>query len=183
VPSDVTLLVVPAALPELADVIATARCPLVVVPEPDHDAPDGTGERVVLLVGPAPGRPTVEAAFRAAARRGARLLAVRVCHQPSVELGGWLPPTRLAQWDAVAEQLRRELDSALPRCRMDFPRLAVTAMVVDDDPLQFLEALSHRAALIVLGHPTNGRARSTDFSTSVLARHARCPVMVVPVGA
>jgi hypothetical protein len=124
----VTLLVVPATLPDLADAIATARCPLVVVPESDHGAPAGTGEPVVLVVGPAFGLPMVEAAFQAAARRGARLLAVRVRHQPSVELGGWLSPTRLAKWDSAAEQLRRELDSALSRCRTDFPCLAVTPM-------------------------------------------------------
>jgi DNA-binding NarL/FixJ family response regulator len=171
--------VIPAARPDLAEVLATAERPLVVA-HPEHRAPEHAPGPVVLAAGPASGRAVLDAAFRAAADLDARLLAVRVRHDPTVELGAWLSPDRLAQWDAVTERDRRDLDSVLAQWRAAFPRVKVSVMVVDDDPVQFLEALSHRAALLVLGHPVGDPTRLPEVVTEALACRAHCPVMVVP---
>ena len=110
--------------------------------------------RIVLAVAPGTRPEVVDAAFERAAERGVPLLAVRAWHEPALPLGGWLAPAQLERWDAAHRKARRDLDRALEGARADHPEVEVTAIVVDDDPVPFLAALSTRAATHHEHHPT-----------------------------
>jgi hypothetical protein len=134
--------------------------------------------RIALAVIPGTAAEAVDTAFGLAAEQGVPLLAVRAWHDPDLPLGGWLPPEDTARWDAIHRASRHELDRALAQARAAHPSVAVTTVVVDDDPVPFLAALSTRARLLVLG-----RSRCTGQQASpvdALIREAACPVLVVP---
>ena len=138
---------------------------------------NGATGRVVLAVSPDTPADAVEVAFNHAAQQGLPLLAVRLWHDPDLSLGGWLRPNRIARWDAAHSDARRELDSALARARVAHPEVEVATVVVDDDPVPFLAALSTRAELLVLGRPSRlGQASPVD----ALIHQAACPILVVP---
>jgi hypothetical protein len=134
--------------------------------------------RIALAVIPGTSAEAVDTAFGLAAEQGVALLAVRAWHDPDLPLGGWLPPERTARWDAAHRTVRHELDRALAQARAAHPSVEVTTVVVDDDPVAFLTALSSRARLLVLGR---SRCRGQKSSrVDALIREAACPVLVVP---
>ena len=136
--------------------------------------------RIVLAVAPDTGAEVIETAFTAAAERGVPLLAVRIWHDPDLPVGGWLRPERTTAWDAAHHQARRQLDAALDRGRAAHPDVEVATVVVDDDLVPFLGALSLRAELLVVGRSRRpGREASP---VDALVRQAACPVLVVPPG-
>jgi nucleotide-binding universal stress UspA family protein len=134
--------------------------------------------RIVLAVAPGTAERAVDTAFALAAERGSALLAIRTWHDPDLPLGGWLQPDRTARWDAAHAKARCELDSALERARAAQPSVHVTPIVVDDDLVPFLSALSTRADLLVVGRSTQPEHRASPVDT--LVRQAACPVLVVP---
>jgi nucleotide-binding universal stress UspA family protein len=134
--------------------------------------------RIVLAVAPGPAERAVDTAFALAAERGSDLLAVRTWHDPDLPLGGWLQPDRTAHWDAAHANARCELDHALERARVAHPAVHVTPLVVDDDLVPFLTALSTRADLLVVGRSMQLGRRASPVDT--LVRQAACPVLVVP---
>lgn len=138
----------------------------------------GAAGHVVLAVSPDTPVEAVDVAFAHAAGRGLPLLAVRTWHDPDLPLGGWLPPERLARWDAAHATVRHELDRAVQRARAAHPAVAVTTVVVDDEPVSFLAALSVGAELLVLGRPRCPARHASPVDA--LVRRAACPVLVVP---
>ena len=134
--------------------------------------------RIVLAVAPDTAARAVDTAFELAAARGAPLLAVHVWHDPDMPLGGWLQPERTARWDVAHAKARRELDRALDRARATHPDVPVSTVVVDDDLVPFLAALSTRAELLVVGRSTRLGHRASPVDA--LVRQATCPVLVVP---
>jgi nucleotide-binding universal stress UspA family protein len=134
--------------------------------------------RIVLAVAPDTAARAVDTAFELAAARGAPLLAVHVWHDPDLPLGGWFDPGSTACWDAACARARGELDRALERAKAAHPAVHVTTVVADDDPVQFLTALSIRADLLVVGRST--RPGHRDSPIDALVRQATCPVLVVP---
>ncbi|NMH99304.1 universal stress protein [Pseudonocardia acidicola] len=169
--------VVPGDVPDLRRLVAHAYCPVAVLPPVARDD-DGP-----VVVGVAPWTPeaVVELAFRAADARGAPLSAVRAWTERGIDLGRILPG-RLARWDATQNRVRRELEIALSASATAHPEVAVTPIVVNDRPAQFLLALSRRARLLVLGRSLRGPLFSGIAGSPVegLARRARCPVLLVP---
>jgi nucleotide-binding universal stress UspA family protein len=139
-----------------------------------------TGTREGIVVAAAPGTATdaVDTAFGLAAERGVPVVAVRAWHDPDVPLGGWLRPHGTATWDALHRKASEELDHAVEHAKTAHPEVEVRTIVVDDDPVAFLVALSTRAELLVLGRP---RRRGQQVSpVDELVRQAACPVLVVP---
>jgi hypothetical protein len=134
--------------------------------------------RIVLAVAPGPAERAVDTAFALAAERGSDLLAVRTWHDPDLPLGGWLEPDRTTHWDAAHAKARCELDHALERARVAHPAVHVTPLVVDDDLVPFLSALTTRADLLVVGPSMQPGRRASPVDT--LVRQAACPVLVVP---
>jgi nucleotide-binding universal stress UspA family protein len=134
--------------------------------------------RIVLAVAPDTGPEVVDAAFTAATERGVPLLAVRIRHDPDLPVGGWLRYDRVTLWDAAQRQARRELDAALDHARAAHPEVDVATVVVDDDLVPFLAALSLRAELLVVGRSRRpGRQASP---VDVVLRQAACSVLVIP---
>jgi nucleotide-binding universal stress UspA family protein len=139
---------------------------------------NGVRDRVVVAVAPGTSTDAVGTAFELAAERGISVLAVRAWHDPDVPLGGWLRPHGTAQWDALHQKAREELDRAVEHAKAAHPAVEVEMVVVDDDPVPFLAALSARAELLVLGRPRHpGQLVSP---VDALIRQAVCPVLIVP---
>lgn len=133
---------------------------------------------VLLAVAPGTAERAVDTAFELAAERGLTLIAVRTWHDPDLPLGGWFHPDRTARWDAAHAKARHELDRALERARTAHPAVRVTPVVVADDLVPFLSALSTRAELLVVGRSTRPGHRASPVDA--LVRQAACPVLVVP---
>ena len=150
-------------------VAAHAHCPVLAVPPPAPHPADAPPEIVVGVGGRHPEDDLLEWAFREAALRGARLVAV---HAVGGEFGS--PHQRLVE--------DMELAEALAGWPARHPDVAVTPVVADRTPPQALVAMSETAALVVVGaHGRRGRLGMVlgRVNHSVL-HHARCPVVVVP---
>lgn len=153
----VRLLVLPAALPELEQVVAAVEEPVVVVPDRPLPRPHAP---VVLGLGPATGPAVVGLAFDVAARSGARLHVVRAgCEGDGEDCRDGLAVWRLAR-----------------------PEVAVDVEVVDSDPLDVLRRRAWGAALLVVGRASRRPWRGwvVPSPTVALLRDPPCPVAVVP---
>jgi nucleotide-binding universal stress UspA family protein len=174
---DAGLVVVPAGLPEVADVVARSYCPVATVP----DEPPRAGEPVVVGVVPWTPERAIDIAFTVADDRRVKLLAVRAWDDPAVDLG-LLRVDRIDRWDGVEHRAARELELALSAQRVVHPDVPVQPMVVQDGPTELLLALSTRAQLLVLGRSQRG-ALLTGLAGSPVAEllgAASCPIVVVP---
>jgi nucleotide-binding universal stress UspA family protein len=139
---------------------------------------NGVRDRIVVAVPPGTATDAVDAAFELAAERGIPVLAVRAWHDPDVPVGGWLRPHGTARWDALHEKAREELDRAVEHAKAAHPAVEVGTVVVDDDPVPFLAALSARAELLVLSRPR--RPGQEVSPVDALVRQSVCPVLIVP---
>ena len=153
-----SMVVVPAALPGLTELVATSYSPVVVVPE--RDAADGP---VVLGAAPWTGDEVFELAFREAAQRRTGLIAVRT-------------------QDHALERARDDLDLALSPWTVIHPGVRVERMVVPDQTTALLLELSTRAQLLVLGRSARGALLGLLVGSPAvdLLGAAQCPVLVVP---
>ncbi|KUL22242.1 universal stress protein [Streptomyces regalis] len=152
---------------------AHASCPVAVVPESEHV----TQEPAYFVVG-VDGSPhsaaAVDVAFEEAALRGARLRALYVWHPP---LLGVLDE------DAAVRECRRVLSETVAGRTATHPDVELHHEVVRGHPVQVLTEASEHALGLVVG--TRGHGGFTGMllgsvSQGVL-RHARCPVITVPV--
>lgn len=168
--------VLPADLPDLGAVVAAAYSPVVVVPE-RRSTP---GAPVVVGVAPWTDDVPVDLAFRAAAERRVRLIAVRTWEDPAIDLAR-SRPERIARWDRAEERARDELEMALAAQRIVHPEVPVQTIVAQDRADDLLLALSARAQLVVVGRSERGALLTglTGSPVDALLRGAGCPVAVV----
>jgi len=138
------------------------------------------GRGIVVAVAPGTVTTAVDTAFELAAERGVPVLAVRAWRDPDVPIGGWLRPHGTVQWDALRQTARQELDHAVEHARTAHPGVQVGSVVVDDDPVPYLAALSGQAELLVVGRPRHQDQHVSPVDA--LVRQAACPVLVVPPG-
>jgi hypothetical protein len=134
---------------------------------------NGVRDRVVVAVAPGTSTDAVGTAFELAAERGISVLAVRAWHDPDVPLGGWLRPHGTAQWDALHQKAREELDRAVEHAKAAHPAVEVEMVVVDDDPVPFLAALSAGpscSSSVARGTPDSWSPPSTRSSGRLSAR-------------
>ncbi|WP_245561482.1 universal stress protein [Actinomycetospora chiangmaiensis] len=153
----VRLLVVPATLPDLEQVVAAAPEPVVVVP----DRPLARGHApVVLGLGPGTGQAAVSLAFDVAADAGAPLCVVR----------------------AGDDRAHQDCRDDLAAWRLVRPEVAVDVDVLDADPVTALRERARGAALLVVGRTSRRPWRGwlTPSPTVALLRDPPCPVAVVP---
>ncbi|WP_345412785.1 universal stress protein [Actinomycetospora chlora] len=168
------LLVVPQELDGLERLVDTAYEAVAVVPPdpPRHRGP------VVLALASRTGDEAVDAAFEAAACRHAPLLALR-----------YRDPERAAvvtsedAAEATSEE-RRTWSERLAAWRFAYTTVPVDVEVTDGDPALELVDVSGHARLLVVGRSARGRLLGslTPSPVAAVARHARCPVLVVPPG-
>lgn len=153
--------------------IAHARCPVVVVPDPEHT----TQQPTYLVVG-VDGSPhaaaAVDLAFEEAALHGAALRALYVWHPPML---GTLDE------EAAMRECRRVLAETTAGRAATYPEVDLRHEVVRGHPVQVLaEASAHALGLVVgtRGHGGFAGMLLGSVSQGVL-HHARCPVITVPV--
>lgn len=153
-------------------VMAHARCPVVVVPEPEHI----TQEPAYFVVG-VDGSPrsaaAVDFAFEEAALRGAALRALYV----------WQPgPLGTLDEDAARQESRRLLSETLAGHAATYPDVELHHELVTGHPVEVLTKESAHALGLVVGTRGHGGFAGMmlgSVSQGVL-RYARCPVIAVP---
>lgn len=153
-------------------VIAHARCPVVVVPDPEH-ASRQPPYVVVGVDGSPHAAAAVDFAFEEAALRGATLRALYV----------WRPP-RLGSLDeeAAEQEYRRVLSETVAGRTAAYPEVEVHHEVVRGHPVQALtEASSHALGLVVGTRGLGGfRGMMLGSVSQGVLHHAHCPVIAVP---
>ncbi|MEU9450330.1 universal stress protein [Streptomyces sp. NPDC048277] len=155
--------------------MAHARCPVVVVPEPEHTTRE-PGYFVVGVDGSEHCAAAVDLAFEAAALRGAGLRAVYV----------WQPgPLRIFDEHEPQQEARRLLAEIVAGRQARHPEVDLRHDLVVGHPVQVLSDASADALGLVVG--TRGRGGFAGMLLGSVSQgvlhHARCPVLVVPTAA
>ncbi|GAA1774510.1 universal stress protein [Streptomonospora arabica] len=166
------------------EMAATARCPVVVVP--DREPKPAAGRIVVGLDGSPAAHSAAAWAFATAAGRGAALRAVTAhARFSSGRLGSLEVPARYAfdsaEEAAAREEARRLQSESLAGRREHYPQVAVEELVEAGHPARVLVDASENADLLVVG--SRGRGGFTGMllgsvSQSVLS-HSAVPVAVL----
>ncbi|GGQ19953.1 universal stress protein [Streptomyces roseolilacinus] len=152
-------------------VSARARCPVVVVREPEHTSEDEPF-LVVGVDGSEESSAAVAFAFAEARLRGVAVRAVRVRPRPLAGLG-----------DAPGEEEQERVPAGfLEPWLRKYPELDVTRGVLRGHPVERLSRASARALAVVVGRRGRGGRAGTRLGSVAhgLLRRAECPVIVVP---
>jgi nucleotide-binding universal stress UspA family protein len=152
-----------------------ARCPVVVVRGWTE------GPVVAGVDDTAAAEAVLEAAFAAAAERGAPLVAVRAC-PPAVPL--WIAAAGVAGAIDTSEQENEEragLDEQLAPWREKYPTVPVEAVVTREGVAAALVTASGGARLVVVGSRGHGRVSGALLGSVglQLLHHAESPVLIV----
>jgi len=144
------------------DLVATAPCPLVVVPRREWTTP-ASAPVVVALDESATSQAALAYAYATAQRTGRPLTVMRCVTRE--------------QLDRAVGTVQALLHVALAEL---YPTVAVTTEVTTGDPRHVLGAASRRAALLVLGSRGHGRFAAGLFGSvsRYLIRRGGCPVVV-----
>jgi nucleotide-binding universal stress UspA family protein len=158
-----------------------ARCPVVVAREETMAVHRNV---VVGISDPDRSDAALEFAFREAALRKARLLAVHAVSwslPPMISVGKLAPGQRAAV-EAMQNQpeLVKQLDGVVALWRHKIPDVEASWEVVHTHPARVLAGASARADLVVLGRPTGGIVAGSV--THAVLGHAHGPVAIVPGG-
>ncbi|MFE7902510.1 universal stress protein [Streptomyces sp. NPDC057424] len=166
-----------------------AECPVVVVPRPGREVPDGApggpGSRVVVgLKVDGPDEATLEFAFAEAARRGARLQAVAAYPWPAQPwmMPGEMPPPIVDQ-NVIEDETRVLADGFLAPYRERHPDVPIELVPAAGDAAGHLVAASLDADLVVVGRHRRrllSPVRMMGSVTHAVLLHAASPVAVVP---
>lgn len=161
-----------------------APCPVAVV----RGRADATGPVVVGVDGPERSRPTIDAAFAAARRRGVAVVALHSFLVPPRHRGfaervaatsspveSYRAPLTVAQ-----EGARTMVECELAGAREAYPEVAVTVQLCDESAGKDLVAASRDAGLVVVGARGSGGFAGLVIgsTTHALIHHAECPVLV-----
>ncbi|GAB1333875.1 universal stress protein [Streptomyces sp. E-15] len=153
-------------------VMARTRCPVVVVPEPEHVTQD-PAYFVVGVDGSEHSAVAVDVAFEEAALRGAELRALLV-REPG--------PLRFLDDYEPQQECRRLLSEIVAGRHARFPEVDLRHEVVLGHPVEVLtDASAHALGLVVGTRGRGGFARMMLGSVSQgVLHHAACPVIAVP---
>ncbi|MEV7979529.1 universal stress protein [Streptomyces sp. NPDC086519] len=156
-------------------VVAHARCPVIVVPEPEHVTQE-PAYFVVGVDGSEHCAAAVDLAFAEAALHGAELRALYV----------WQPgPLRIFDEHEPQQEARRLLSEIVAGRQARYPEVDLRHELVVGHPVQVLTDASAHALGVVVG--ARGRGGFTGMLLGSVSQgvlhHARCPVLVVPPAA
>jgi nucleotide-binding universal stress UspA family protein len=162
-------------------VAATARCPLVVVPEGRRAADHVTEGIAVGVDAREPEDPVLGFAFEAADRTALPLRVAHAWRYPLVVQGHATPP--MYEQGHVEAEEERLLAEVLAGWRQRFPEVAVRPESVRSGAARELVALSANERLVVVGRRGShagplGRLGSVSLA---VVQNALCPVAVVPL--
>ncbi|MEV7203749.1 universal stress protein [Streptomyces griseoluteus] len=153
-------------------VMARTRCPVVVVPEPEHVTQE-PAYFVVGVDGSEHSAAAVDVAFEEAALRGAELRALLV-REPG--------PFPVHEEYEPPQEWRRLLSETVAGRRARFPEVDLRHEVVLGHPVEVLTEASAHALGLVVG--TRGRGGFTGMLLGSVSQgvlhHAVCPVIAVP---
>ncbi|GGI94543.1 universal stress protein [Streptomyces brasiliensis] len=153
-------------------VVAHARCPVVVVPEPEHVTQE-SAYLVVGVDGSERSTAAVDFAFEAAALRGAELHALYVWQAG---------PLGVYDEHASQQEGRRVLSETVAGHGARYPEVKLHHDLVVGHPVRVLTEASAHALGLVVG--TRGHGGFTGMLLGSVSQgvlhHARCPVVVVP---
>ena len=165
-------------LPTVHSVVASAHCPVLVVPQTWQT--EESAERPLVLAGVNDGTRSghvVQMALAEASRRHAR---VRLVHGAKGPLGGAedRDPPAYAAW---LRRAHRELEAAFSDLSGSQPDVAVELEVVPEAPATALVAKARGAAVVVMGRGHRGLpfVKHLGPVTADVLRHSACPVLVV----
>jgi len=165
-------------LPTIHSVVASAHCPVLVVPQTWQS--EESAERPLVLAGvdvATRSSHVVQVALAEAARRHAR---VRLVHGTKGPLGGVedIDPTAYAAW---LRRAQRDLEADVSALTGSHPDVAVELEVVPEAPATALVAKARGAAVVVVGTGHRGLpfVKRLGPVTGDVLRHAACPVLVV----
>ncbi|WP_331767981.1 universal stress protein [Embleya sp. NBC_00896] len=156
-------------------VVAHARCPVVIVREPEH----ATGDPLTIVVGVDGSRVSERAvayAFDEASLRGAAVLAVQVRPFSASPVVGAVGNVE------ELEEGRARLAETLAGWNEKYPDVRVHREVVFGHPVSTLAQVSEHALCVVVGTRGLGGFKGMLLGSVShgLLHHARCPVVVVP---
>lgn len=162
-----------------AGLVASAQCPVVVLPDDTAAVVHGRRSVVVGVEGRGDEEEVLAFAFAEAAARGTDLLAVHAWRDVTSEVPH-RPVSPLVDWAGVLSDEDRALSEALAGWRDKEPDVVVREAVVRDRTARALVSAGLTAELLVVGH----RARRwLNPTTHGVLHRATCPVAVVPVAA
>ncbi|MET9550336.1 universal stress protein [Streptomyces sp. NPDC006627] len=152
---------------------ARAKCPVVVVGEPEHTA-HLPGRLVVGVDGSEPSGAALEFTFEEASLRGAAVQAVWVWQRSVIAFG---------DDRAAGDERRRLLGEALAGWTQKYPDVPVTQEVLRGHPVERLAQASADALAVVVGRRGRGGYTGMRLGSVVhgLLHRAQCPVITVPV--
>jgi nucleotide-binding universal stress UspA family protein len=162
----------------VADALASAaHCPIVIVRGAGIQDPGWSAGPVVVGVDRGTGSDAaLDFAFRAAAVRGAELVAVHAWESvpiyPLLELR--------VMWEEIAKEQRRLLDDRIEPWCGKYPDVAVRTVVGADRPARMLLEQADGAQLLVVGSRGLGpyTASLLGSTSRALLHHATCPLAV-----
>ncbi|AEA26987.1 UspA domain-containing protein [Pseudonocardia dioxanivorans CB1190] len=154
-------------------VAASARCPVVVV----RGTATANGPVVVGVDGSMVSEAALSYAFATASARRARLVAVHVWNDSTVDTADWA----LRDRDAIEATEHEVLAERLAGWSEKYPDVAIEPLIVRDDPASVLVDHAATAQLVVVGSRGRGSVRGTLLGSvsQALLRRANCPVAVV----
>ncbi|MCS4490071.1 universal stress protein [Corynebacterium sp. ES2775-CONJ] len=165
-----------------AAVVSHAHCPVVVVRE-DNEVNETTkyGPIVVGVDGSDVSQKAVEFAFREAAARGTRIIAVHTWMDMQVQasLAGLAAAQR--EWATVEERQIQEVQSDLEPFLSTYPDVAVEMVITRDRPVRALVDSAENAQLLVVGSHGRGgfRGMLLGSTSRALLQSSPCPMVVV----
>ncbi|MFL4903798.1 universal stress protein [Streptomyces sp. MMS24-I2-30] len=152
--------------------MARSRCPVVVVPEPEHIT-QVPAYYVVGVDGSENSAAAVDLAFEEAAMRGAQVRALFVWQRGPLSFSGE---------HEKRQEGRRLLSEAVAGRHARYPEVDLHHELIIGHPVQALTDASAHALGLVVG--TRGRGGFTGMLLGSVSQgvlhHARCPVLVVP---
>jgi nucleotide-binding universal stress UspA family protein len=164
-------------LPTIHSVVASAHCPVLVVPQTWQS--EESDERPLVLAGVDDGTRSahvVQLAMAEASRRHAR---VRLVHGAKHPLGG-VEENDATPYAAWLRQAQRELEAEFSALTGSQTDVAVELEVVPEAPATALVAKARGAAVVVMGRGHRGLpfVKRLGPVTGEVLRHAACPVLV-----
>ena len=152
-----------------------AQCPVAVVHANEAFAADSTSPVLLGIDGSPASEAATALAFDEAARRGVDLVALHAWSDVGV-----LPALGM-DWKEHEDEGREVLGERLAGWHEQYPDVHAERRIVCDQPAHWLIEESQRAQLVVVGSHGRGGFKGMLLGSvsSAVARHAKCPVLVV----
>jgi nucleotide-binding universal stress UspA family protein len=163
-----------------AAVVATAACPVLVLPDDTAVTVSRRRSVVVGVEGRSGDEQVLAVAVEEAAARETDLVAVHAWQDVRLE-AAFQAVSPLVDWSSVRADEERLLSEALAGWRDKQPDVEIREVVLRDRTAHGLLAAALTAELLVVGHRRRNRLAALGSTTHGVLHRAACPLLVVPV--